>query len=262
MWRRICAALAISGVLSCTAEAPPEVACAEEPRRPAGLVIAGSGATIPLIRELSDAFVEENPSSPTWVAESIGTGGAIRALADGAIDLGLASRPVDEAGLVEIVIARAAIQVGVHPGVGESEITWEFLLDAARGDAAAWADGSPVVFVHREAGDSGVQAVATVSPELGEAIAAGQADGLVVAYTDADATHLLATVPGAIGLYDPVAARLLGERVRTISVEEAPVWGRPLSVFWREDQFPSEYVEYLRSPGAESLVARLGYGPR
>jgi phosphate transport system substrate-binding protein len=223
------------------------------------LVTAGSGATLPLIRVLADGFAEESPDLPVWVAESIGTGGAVRALADGAIDLGLASRPIDREEISEFVVARATLEVGVHPGVPDIEISWAFLLDAARGQQVVWADGSPVVFVHREAGDSGVRAVEAVSPELGEAIATGQALALVIAYTDADATHFLATVPGAIGIYDPVAARLLGERVRTMRVSDAPGWARSLSVFWHANEEPHEFISYLRGPVARALIARLGY---
>lgn len=243
----------------CTSEPVADVVCAEEPQRPLGLAIAGSGATIPLVRLLLDDFVVDYPDQPVWVAESIGTGGAVRALRDGAIDLGLASRPVDRDGIAELVVARAAIEVGVHPDVPDPDVSWEFLLQAARGDQLAWTDGSPVVFVHRESGDSGVRAVAADSPALGDAIVLGQAQALIVAYTDADATHLLATVPGAIGLFDPMAARLLGERVQTLNVSGAPEWTRPLSVFWLADNEPADLLAYLAGAFAQARITRLGY---
>src|SRR5690606_13013657 len=101
---------ALAGCATQAPETPPEdAACAGEPQRPAGLLIAGSGSNLALVRAIARRHVELGRGAAPIVEESIGTGGAIAALRAGAIDVGLASRPLKEServGLVEVAHAR------------------------------------------------------------------------------------------------------------------------------------------------------------
>lgn len=234
-------------------------ACVEPATRPADVVIAGSGATVPLARALVDLYIEAYPERDVFVAESIGTGGAIRAIGDGAIEVGLGSRDIDEAGLSVRRVAIAAIRLGAHPSIAPGSVSWEFLLDAVRGEAV-WPDGKPVVFIHREPGDSGIRAISAGAPDLASAVDDGRERGPVTAYTDADALHELTTIPGAIGLYDPVAAELSGVEVSELRVDGAATWSRPLTFFWASDDAEiRHFASFLQSEAAQSLVRSLGY---
>lgn len=244
----------------CRQRAPTALgACVEPDTRPAEIVVAGSGATVPLAHALVARYREEFPDVDIFVAESIGTGGALRAIGDGAIEVGLASRPVDGPGLSVREVASATLRFGASPDVDVQTVDLTFLAEAARG-GARWPDGTPVVFIHREPGDSGVAAIARLSPDLGAAMTEGRGSSAVVAYTDADALHQLATIPGALGIYDPVAAALIGAEVAPLDVSGAPEWSRTLSMFWAtDDQTVAGFGAFLRTESARAVVRSLGY---
>ena len=56
------------------------------------LTIAGTGADLETIRVLADAFERANANVNVDVLPSLGSGGGVRAVLAGAIDLGLTSR--------------------------------------------------------------------------------------------------------------------------------------------------------------------------
>ena len=240
------------------APAPVET-CVQPDTRPAEIVVAGSGATVPLARALVARYRQEVPTADFFVAESIGTGGALRAIDDGAIEIGLASRRIDNPGMSVQEVASASLRFGTSPEVDVGEVDMAFLAEAARGEAV-WPDGTPVVFIHREPGDSGVAAIARVSPELADAMADGRRSAPVIAYTDADALHELSTIPGSLGLYDPVAAELAGAHILPLQVVDAAAWSRTLSMFWATDEESVEgFGAFLTTETARELVRSLGY---
>ena len=240
--------------MACGGDEAPEWHCVETPARPAGTVIAGSGATLPLAHKLVELYQSRYPDRPVHLAQSIGTGGALRALADGAIDIGLASRGLEDEPVSAFMLLGAPIRLAAHPQAPDAAISWEFLIAAAEGNAH-WSDGTPAVFIHREPGDSGTRAVTAGAPELSAAIDRGRDAALLVAYTDAEALRQLTSVPGAIGLYDPIATRLGEHEVRELLLEESPNWRRPLSVFWEGDA--PHFVEFLSSPEVAALLEAL-----
>ena len=245
--------------VGCGPDEPSNRECVEPPARPTGTVIAGSGATLPLTRELVALYQTTHPDRPIRLAQSIGTGGALRAIADGAIDLGLASRSVHGEAVDSVTLTHAPLRIAAHPQVPDRDISWEFLLAAAEGEAH-WSDGTPAVFIHREPGDSGIRVLTAGSPALSEAIGRGRESALLIAYTDADALQQLTSVPGAIGLHDPVATRLVGAHVADLTVGDAPDWHRALSVFWLPDgENRPHFVEFLGSEPVAQLLESLGY---
>ncbi len=181
---------------------PPAVS---EPRRGDALRLAGSGSNLPLTNALAGRFANRVSQRPL-VQTSIGSGGGIRALLDGAVDVALISRPLTASeaahGLVATPYARAPVIVAVHANVPDPGLTRQELLDIFRGDKTAWSDGTRIVVLQREQGDSSHQAVATVLPEFdtinAEAYRAGR---WRVLYHDASMQEALGSTPGAIGLH-------------------------------------------------------------
>ena len=60
------------------------------------MIAAGSGVNLGITRLLAEAYTAHNPETLIDVPGSIGTRGAIKATAEGAIALGLISRPLKE----------------------------------------------------------------------------------------------------------------------------------------------------------------------
>lgn len=185
--------------------AQPQEACAEPPPRFVGTLVAGSGANLPLVRLLLDDLVA---AGEVRVAESIGSSGAVAALRDGAIDVGLLSRPLRErehsATWSVVPIASSPVVWAAHPGVGGPEgVEVRLLQDIYAGRVGTWPSGTPAVPIVREAGDSGLEVLRQTWPELVAEVDAARERGFgLLAITDAEARQMLEQVPGAVGPTD------------------------------------------------------------
>jgi phosphate transport system substrate-binding protein len=222
--------IAALALLCAACAAPPDAApgpaCDPAEPRPAGLLIAGSGSNLAFVRAIARRYAERDPAARVHVADSIGTGGAVRALGDGAIDIGLASRPLtaDEgrAGIVATPLARVALVLaarGGPPGPGLSRAAIAALF---RGELARWPDGAPVVPLLREPGDSGNALVAGVLPEVGRAMAEATSRGaLTVCYTDQQMRDSLLETGGAVGFLDAGTLALERLPLRALAIDGA-----------------------------------------
>lgn len=83
------------------------------------MIFAGSGVNLTITRLLVDAFIKEHPQIAIEIPGSIGTRGAIKAVADKAITLGLISRSLKEEekllGITAVPYAQVAIVIAAHP---------------------------------------------------------------------------------------------------------------------------------------------------
>ena len=252
-------------------QAPPP--CDDPPARPAGLVIAGSGSNIALVRAVARRYLERHPGVRLHIGDSIGTGGAVRALGDGAIDIGLASRRLtpDEVrgGLVETSFARVALVLAVGRGVPETDITSAQVAAIFRGERRQWGDGTPVVPLLREPGDSGAALVARALPGVRAAMdEAAERRQVTVCYTDQQMRDALQETAGAVGFLDlgilrleqlplrplaidgvaPTAAEVAGGRYPLVKQLSFVTRGAPAGEALR-------FIEYAKSEAARDLLA-------
>jgi phosphate transport system substrate-binding protein len=140
------------------------------------------------------------------VHASIGSSGGIQALLDGVIDIALVSRPLRdgerEQGLIAVPYARVPVVIAVHANVPEARITRQELVEIFDGTRRTWSDGSPIVVLQRERGDSSHAAIDRVVPGFAEANErAYEAARWRVLYRDDAMREALADTSGAIGLF-------------------------------------------------------------
>jgi phosphate transport system substrate-binding protein len=249
------------------------------PREDTGdtLVLAGSGSNLPVTRELAAAFAATGAPQPV-VHVSIGSGGGIRALRDGVIDIALVSRalkPEERAqGLVAVPYARAPVIVAAHVSVPEPDISRAKLLTIWSGDVATWDDGTPLVVLQREQGDSSHSAVARVVPEFARVDdEAHQARRWRVLYTDDAMDEALSTTEGAIGLVgsgriDPaLAIRALDVDGVDPSVDHVGDGSYPFSkdlsfvTLGEPDARVREFIRFAMSPAGREIVREHGCLP-
>lgn len=169
------------------------------------LHLAGSGSDIPLVRILATAYRGRAELRP-MVHASIGSGGGIRALLDGAIDVALVSRPLEpaeaDAGLVYTPFATVPVIVGAHLDVADDDVSRAQLLDIFRGDRRAWSDGSRIVVLQREPGDSSHSIVARGVEGFAAANEVAYRDqAFRVLYHDSALQTALANTTGSVGLH-------------------------------------------------------------
>ncbi len=170
-----------------------------------GLRLAGSGSNLPITRALSAAFPRDETHQPV-VHASIGSGGGLRALLDGVIDIALVSRPLREGereqGLVATPYARVPVAVAVHASVPDAGLNMAELVNIYEGMHDTWADGGRIVVLQRERGDSSHAAVAERLPGFAEANDQAYRDSRWrVLYRDESMREALADTRGSIGLF-------------------------------------------------------------
>lgn len=243
------ASISLIGACSSPDPGPPigQASCAQPAPRAAGLVVAGSGSNLALARGLAG-------SGETTIAPSIGTSGAVAALIDGAIDVGLASRPLKPS---EAAAGVRAVPWATCPF---GPVSAERTDPVAASLLAAWLSGGaagPTLFL-REAGDSGQALLRSWSPQvagaLDEALAAGR---WPVVTTDQEMAAAVQTTPGAVGFLDsstaaPGLRMLTGSPLRKeLSLLLGPSSGPDADAF----------VAGVTAPAARGVIEAAGCRP-
>ena len=232
--------------------------------RPDGLVAAGSGASIPLFDQLAVRY-RALTGKKVLVPESIGTGGAVRALKDSAIDIGLATRPLKErekrSDIAEIPFATTSLVVAVRRDTMAGSLDREAALNIFLGKKKRWSDGRAIVPLQREQGDSGWQIISKADPELYEAIRRGRALKYQrYCYTDGEVLDTLEQVKGSIGIVDEGIVRILGAPFRWTALRDVK---RVLFLLVKKNRSEdvSRFLEFLLTDEVEDYLMGHGYEP-
>lgn len=236
-----------------------------------GLVLAGSGSNLPLARRVAALYTVRTGLEVT-VPGSIGTAGAVAALRDGAVDVGLASRPLrpDEAAdLVATPMARTSL--AFYAAVpDDGNVSLQTLIDLYRGDIVTWRTGQPVVLLVREEGDSGNAVIAGALPELFAAMDGARREGrAIVQSTDHEMWVALRDVPGAVGFLDAGIVALDGLGLRAIGLRDpggevldpsSPSWPlrKTLFLLTSRDR-PQPFVDFATRPDIQARLPGWGY---
>ncbi len=257
---------------------PARDSAAEAPANP--LVFAGSGGNLALTRVLVEAYAKVRPEIKIDVPASIGSSGAIRAAAEGAMSVGLIARPLKDEeqklGLTVLPYARTVIVIGVHPTVADDGITSEDLVRIYKKTKTSWQDGHEIVVLTREPGDNTIIEVGKAFPGFKEAYAESkQAKRWTTLYTDQEMHQVLTKTPYALGFSDLgaiTAERLPIKALKmngVLPTEEHVRSGQyplvhTLAYVLRQDKLSPEakaFIDFTRSAAGEAVIRANGYLP-
>ncbi len=223
-----------------------------------GVVLAGSGAAIPLVSILASEYRNTTGRSVT-VAGSIGSSGGILALKDGVIHGALISRPPSprESQIWRVLpLARTRVGLAANPSVPFETLTQEQVAAIFRGELSP--DLAPIL---REEGDSGTAIFAAANPVAAEGLLAPHRR-LPTAFTDQEMERLLESRPGAIGILDEALVYLKKYRLKTITVTDSG-GDRGRTMYLVVPQAPSAelagFLDFLGSPQAGQFIRASGY---
>ncbi|MGB1015637.1 MAG: substrate-binding domain-containing protein, partial [Nannocystaceae bacterium] len=246
---------------------------------PERLFIAGSGSNLPLTRALVDAFTQASQASGRMIVfESIGSRGGVRAASEGVVDLGLISRPLKPSerklGLKVVPYARVAVVVAANPSAPRDGFTKGGLIDIYQGVQTTWSDGSPIVVLQREPGDSSHAVFGEVLPGFAEANAqAYRTSRWRVVYHDRAMQEALFITDGALGLFDFGAVQTLHLPLRVLSIDDVTPsvqsvedgsypYFKDLSFVYTgkftADSLPQKFLEFVQSPAGQALIREGG----
>jgi phosphate transport system substrate-binding protein len=243
------------------------------------LRLGGTGTALGTMRELAAAYMRAHPGSTVTVLPSIGSGGAIKAAAAGAIDVGLTGRRLeaDERGLAvrELEYARTPLVFIAGPKVGIENLTTAELVRIYRGELERWPGGERVRLVMRPRVDVDHEHLRALSPEMAAALeAAFSREGMLSASTNQECNEIVARTPGAIGpssltqvITEPLPVKVLAwngvaPTVENVARGKYPVT-KPLYVIVRPAPSAAvrSFLVFLSSAEARSIIARTGNLP-
>jgi len=166
--------------------------------------VSGTGTALGPMSRLARAFERANPDVRVRLLPSVGSSGAVKAVVAGALDLGLAGRPLGPEelalALVAVEVARTPFLFAVGPRAGATNLDLGALARLYRGDVPTWPGGERIRLVLRPASDADTAYLRSLSPELAAAVNAALArPGMLVAATNQECDALIARTPGAIG---------------------------------------------------------------
>lgn len=259
---------------------PPEVGTpggrAPLPAIPGQVRLAGSGAATPLLRGALSALRSRTPETRWHLEDSVGSAGGVAAVADGAVDVGLVSRPLNEAeralGLEVETVATDAVVVAAHPDVAVEGLSSEQLRALYAGTERSWPDGTPASVLLRDRGESANAVLERAVPGL-VAGRAGESHFRVL-FHDAAMVEALASTPGALGVSSLSLLSGAQARIQVLALDglwpdartlEQGLWRatRPISLVFRPERREAvlPLLHLLRSEEGATLARRTGYQP-
>jgi phosphate transport system substrate-binding protein len=232
------------------------------------VLAAGTGAMTPLAIALAREFASR-PGLRVHVEPSIGSGGGIAATRDGAVDLGLVSRPLrpeEAAGLERVDLARDAVVLATAADFPLDDLSSAEIHRLYRGEMRG------VTLLLRDEAESDNAALESALPGLADERRHSAASGRFRVLEHSDAMALaLATTPRAVGVFSFASVRppLRALRLDGIAPSgEALAHGtwpavRTLGVVFRPERRDrvAPFLALAASERGRALIRSLGYLP-
>jgi phosphate transport system substrate-binding protein len=186
--------------------------------------IGGTGAALGLFDRLATAYAKRSNIAKPEIAPSLGSTGGIKAVAEGALDIGLSARPLKEAergqGLTAVEIARTPFVLAVGQHVNVERLSLPEIAAIYRGSVRTWPGGERIRIVLRPQTESDSAHIRSLSPELAAAVDdAMKREGMLIALTDQENAKLLENTPGAVGFIGLVQVITEQRRLKVLALD-------------------------------------------
>lgn len=243
------------------------------------LRVSGTGTALGTMRRLGEAYAKANPASQIKVLTSVGSGGAFRAVAEGALELGISARPLKSEeyglGLVALPYARTPFLFAAGPRSGATNLTPAEVVRIFRGEVTRWPNGERLRLVLRPRTDADTQILSAVSREIASAVEAAHGrEGMLLAVTNQECNEILVRTPGALGLSSLAQVRTEGLQLALLSwngvaptVENLASGAYPLEkTLYLVIKAPAKapirrFVAFLASPAGRRILQEAGNLP-
>jgi phosphate transport system substrate-binding protein len=230
--------------------------------------IAGSTSMQPLVEELAQAFMAENPEVKIAV-QGGGSGVGVASVLSGTVDIGLCSRdlkPEEEAGLYQTVIAKDGIALIVNKSNAVSDLSVAQLQKIYIGEYTNWQDvggsNARIIVVNRKEGSGTRSAFEEII--LGELTNTGNC--LVEATNDAVLQTVAITNEAigyiSLGSLDPEAVKALSIDNISCTKEQIPVGNyqvqRPFLMLTKTvpTGVTQAFIDWIFSEAGQKIVAK------
>ncbi|WP_458457210.1 phosphate ABC transporter substrate-binding protein [Pseudobutyrivibrio sp.] len=236
------------------------------------VTLAGSTSMEKLCEAMSESFMEANPEV-TVTVEYTGSGAGLESLGAGSVDIGNASRGLNDEekakGLVENIVAIDGIAVITEKSNGVTDVSAETLSKIYTGEITNWSElggsDSPIVVIGREAG-SGTRDAFEELLEVKDVCKYAQeldSTGAVLAK--------IASTPGAIGYVslDVVDSSVVSLKIDGVAASEEEILAgnyilqRPFVMATKgeiSEQSPAvkAWFDYIHSDAGKEVIKKVG----
>ena len=237
--------------------------------------ISGSSGAIGTMDILSEAFRKTYPGIQVEILPGMGSSGAVKAVVDGHLDIGLSARTITgeerNKGVTETRYARTPFVFAANKNLEISGLTLEGVAAIYAGKRD-WEKGNRIRLVLRARDDTDTAVLKSMSPEMSAAVdIALRRKGMIVATTDHDAADAIESVPGGFGA--TTLALILSEKreVRVLSLDGIMPSIRTMSnrsypytkTFFMVTRInPSaavrRFIDFVRSPAGSAILEKNG----
>ena len=241
------------------------------------ITVGGTGAGYGTMKVLAAEFSKVSPGDSVVVVPNLGTGGGLKALGAGAIQMAVIARPLNAEesarGLVAVEYGRTPFIVITSTTGAGSFRTFRELAEMYAGRRTAWPEGGPVRVVLRPQHDVDTTMLETLSPEVKQAIPVALArPGMIMAPTDQDAADMVEKTPGAIGTSSLAIVITEKRNVRVLPINGIVPsarsvangnypWFKPMHLVRKGESTPgvARFFEFVASPQGRQILADSGH---
>lgn len=246
------------------------------------LKIGGTGGALGGVRLLAEAFMHQHPNIEVQVLPSLGSGGGIRALRAGAIDIALSSRPrkqkergQGDGQIIEIEYARTPLVFVTPPETMVENISASEAVAIYRRESAVWPDGQARRLILRPSSESDTRILRQLSEEMERALEDVAAQpGMIVAINDQENARALEAALGTFGTMTLGQLRAEGLRLKALRLDGViptpeslaagsyPMFKR-FYLIANPERAPiaADFVAFLQSLTATEILSASGHLP-
>jgi len=239
--------------------------------------IGGTGSALGGMMEVARAFQKKHPDIGIKFIPSLGSGGGIKAVLSGSLDLALSARPLNDAekarGATGVEYARTPFVFATAHDVKGRSFTLHDIAAIYGGETKTWPDGTLIRPVLRPHTETDLQLLRIMSPEMDIAVQKAMArEGMIVATTDQENADMLTKVKGAFGA--TTLAQVLSEkrRLRLLPLDNVSPGVKELAegsyphykVYFavtgpRSTDGTRLFLEFLKAAPGRAILTRTGH---
>ncbi len=247
------------------------------PLRGETIKLGGTGAALGTMKVLAEAFQKSHPGVEPQIVGGLGSGGAKKAVLQGAIDVAITSKagkaPENVPGAMTTEYGRTPFVFATSKSNPTEGVTMQQILSVYSGKMIAWPDGRRLRLIIRPETDSDTELLKGISSAMAEAVKNAQSrEGLKMALTDQDSADAIESIPGALGT--STLALMLSEKrsLKALSLDQVIPSARTIadgayahfkSFYMVTKPKPSEtaekFIAFVLSPEGNRILTRLGH---
>ncbi|MBF0183156.1 MAG: substrate-binding domain-containing protein [Magnetococcales bacterium] len=242
--------------------------------------INGTGSAILSVKRVLEPYMTaHSQDSYETTLPPMGSGGAIKALLEGHLDIALSGRPLKKeeqaANLQQFWLGQSPFVVVVPKQVALQNITLAQVADIYAGRQKRWPDGSRIRVILRPIADADTALLNSISPAMAEALKLAHANrqpGAALADTDIDLVSMIDKVPDSFGTVSLSMVLAEPRAIKALSLDEVeptlanlenhryPL-SKPLYLIMRHDASPTlrALVAYLQSDEGKQRMVGQGF---